>query len=80
MAVILSPRPPIILASEPGRHEDDEMMQKRLFSDDEDAHHALDYQDRKEHVMRIKTSHNIIKEERGMIARQAPSYMARQER
>ena len=80
MAVILSPRPPVILASEPGRYEDDEMIQKRLFSDDEDAHNTLDYQDRREHVMRINTSHNVIKEEQGMPARQAPSYMARQGR
>jgi hypothetical protein len=42
---ILSPRTPVIFASEPGRYSEDGVMQKRLFSDDENADHAPDYDD-----------------------------------
>jgi hypothetical protein len=37
---ILSPRAPVIFASELGRYSDNGMMHKRLFSDDEDDNYA----------------------------------------
>ena len=78
MSVILIPRAPVIFTSEPGRVEEDELMQKRLFSDEEDNIHT-DYQDRKQ-LVRKKTSDTIIRQEGRILTRQTPSYWDRQGR
>ena len=78
MSVILIPRAPVIFTSEPGRVEEDELMQKRLFSDEEDNIHT-DYQDRKQ-LVRKKTSDTIIRQEGRIFTRQTPSYWDRQGR
>ena len=78
MSVILIPRAPVIFTSEPGRHKEDELMQKRLFSDEEDNSHT-DYQDRKQ-LVRKKTSDTIIRQEGRILTRQTPSYWDRQGR
>ena len=78
MSVILIPRAPVIFTSEPGRVEEDELMQKRLFSDEEDNSHT-DYQDRKQ-LVRKKTSDTIIRQEGRILTRQTPYYWDRQGR
>ena len=78
MSVTLIPRAPVIFDSEPGRFKEDELMQKRLFSDEEDDSHT-DYQDRKQ-LVRKKTSDTIIRQEGRILTRQTPSYWDRQGR
>merc|ERR1719483_2022540 len=82
-AEMLHPRSPIIFASEPGRYDDKEMLQRRLFIYDEETDHPPEYEDWRKlleksllpryQVQEVKQSSHLSR----TLPRVAPSYSHR---
>ena len=72
---ILSPRSPVIFASEPGRYSDNVMMHKRLFSDDEDDDHVPDYIDMGGRKQDGTRNTNQSRQDGRTLPRQVPPYL-----
>ena len=77
---ILSPRTPVIFASEPGRYSEDGMMHKRLFSDDEDDDHAPNYADVRGRKQEGTGDTNQSRQDERTLPRQVPPYWDRRGR
>ena len=77
---ILSPRTPVIFASEPGRYSDNGMMHKRLFSDDEDDDHVPDYDDMRGRQQDVTENTNQSRQDGRTVTRQVPPYSDRRGR
>ena len=77
---MLSPRTPVIFASEPGRYSDNGMMHKRLFSDDEDDDHAPNYDDVRGRKQEGTEDTNQSRQDGRTLPRQVPPYWDRRGR